>query len=408
MSRNVTILAAQEGEPRDVLGLARSLGDDFAREAADRDRERRLPFNEVKRLKATGFHALRVPRRYGGRGIGFVDMAEALIEIARGDPNIAQSIQPHLFFLDVLLLDGTEEQRRFWYRKVLDGNLITNAFAERGGRTIGEVNTRLVREDGRWLLRGRKYYCTGSLFAEYLFVSADTEEGERILAVVPRKREGFTIEDDWDSMGQRTTASGTAILNDVPVEEAEIIRQPHFGRQRSYVGASAQIFHAAIDAGIARAALEQVIDYARNNTRPMPEAGVERQTDDPYALHAIGEMAVLVHQAEAMILRAARILDRAAEAQVAASLSGEELERALAEASVAVAEAKASAEVSSLRVSEAVYRLGSASATLRRHNMDRHWRNARTHTTHDPVSYKYKTIGDYLLNERLPPISTKL
>lgn len=408
MSRRA-ILPFRNGDVRpDAPTLARSLAEDFAREASDRDRERRLPFNEMKRLKASGFHALRVPQRYGGQGVGYVEMSEALLEIARGDPNIAQSIQPHLFFLDVLSLDGTEEQRKRWYRKTLEGNLITNAFAERGGRTIGEVNTRLVREDGRLLLRGRKYYCTGSLFAEYLFVSADADDGERILAVVPRKREGLTVEDDWDSMGQRTTASGTAILNDVEVEESEVIRQPHFGRRRSYVGAGAQIFHAAIDAGIARAALEDVVEYARNNTRPMPEAGVERQTDDPYAVQAVGEMAVLAHQAEAMIFRAARILDRASEAQIAGSLEGDALDVALSEASIAVAEAKACAESASLRVSEAVYRLGSASATLRRHNLDRHWRNARTHTTHDPVSYKYKAIGDYVLNGRRPPISTKL
>ncbi|WP_322995451.1 SfnB family sulfur acquisition oxidoreductase [Castellaniella sp.] len=408
MSAKVTFLTPTHAPDIDAVELARTLADDFAREAADRDRERRLPFKEMKQLLASGLHGLRIPRAYGGREVSFVDMAQAVLEIARGDPNIAQSIQPHLFFLEVLRLDATEEQRRHWYGKVLEGSLITNAFAERGGRTIGEVNTRLVREQGRLLLRGRKYYCTGSLFADYLFVSANTEEGERILAIVPRKREGFTIEDDWDGMGQRTTASGTAILNDVPVEEYEVIRQPLFGKQRSYVGAAAQIYHAAIDAGIARAALDEALVNVRNNARPMPEAGVERQSEDPYVLHATGEMAVSFHQAEAMLQRAARALDHAASAQLEGTLEGEALERALAESSIAVAEAKASANATSLIVGEAIYRLGSASATLRRHNFDRHWRNARTHTTHDPVSYKYRAIGEYLLNDRLPPVSTKI
>ncbi len=408
MTAKVTFLNATPASDISAVDLARTLADDFAREAADRDRERRLPFKEMKQLLASGLHALRIPRAYGGREVSFVDMAQAVLEIARGDPNIAQSIQPHLFFLEVLRLDATEEQRSHWYGKILEGSLITNAFAERGGRTIGEVNTRLVREQGRLLLRGRKYYCTGSLFADYLFVSANTEEGERILAIVPRKREGFTIEDDWDGMGQRTTASGTAILNDVPVEEYEVIRQPLFGKQRSYVGAAAQIYHAAIDAGIARAALDEALVNVRNNARPMPEAGVERQSEDPYVLHATGEMAVSFHQAEAMLQRAARALDHAANAQLEGTLEGEALERVLAESSIAVAEAKASANATSLIVGEAIYRLGSASATLRRHNFDRHWRNARTHTTHDPVSYKYRAIGEYLLNDRLPPISTKI
>lgn len=392
----------------DIVEIARDLGRSLAREAADRDRDRRLPLAEMKQLLAAGIHAARVPRRYGGLGASFAEMSSALIEVARGDPNIAQSIQPHLNFLDVLQLDATEEQRQRWYGRILGGSLITNAFAERGGKFIGDISTRLVREGDRLLLRGRKFYCTGSLFADLLYVSARTDDGVRVFVVIPRDRAGFTIEDDWDGMGQRTTASGTAILDDVEVQADEVIRQPLFGKRRSFVGASAQIYHAAIDAGIALAALDDAVAYARSNARPMPESGVERQTDDPYVQHATGEMAVTAHQAEAMVARAAAILDRASQAQLSGSLAGEALDDLLGQASIAVAEAKASADAASLRVAEALFRVGSASATLRQHDLDRHWRNARTHTTHDPVSYKYKAVGDYLLNRRLPPVTTKI
>ena len=49
-----------------------------------------------------------------------------------------------------------------------------------------------------------------------------------------------------------------------------------------------------------------------------------------------------------------------------------------------------------------------ASATLRKYGLDRHWRNARTHTTHDPVAYKYRAIGRFMLSDTLPPINTKI
>ena len=159
---------------------------------------------------------------------------------------------------------------------------------------------------------------------------------------------------------------------------------------------------------IAAAALEDAVDFANTKARPMPESGVDRQADDPYVISSIGHMAIATHQAEAMLSRALGYLEPAIAAQLDGTASGQDLDRLLSEASVAVAEAKAVATEASLRVSEMIFSIGGASATLRQYNFDRHWRNARTHTTHDPVSYKYRLVGNFWLNDILPPISTKV
>lgn len=165
------------------------------------------------------------------------------------------------------------------------------------------------------------------------------------------------------------------------------------------------MLHSALDTGIAWAAIDDGLQQSRTSSRPLPEAGVQRGTDDPYVLHAAGEMVILARGAELLTLRGAAKADEA----VAAFYEGSaDADRLLAEASVAVAEAKFASTEASLKIGEMVYRLGGASATLRRINLDRHWRNARTHTTHDPVAYKARAVGDFFLNGTYPPINTKI
>ena len=180
------------------------------------------------------------------------------------------------------------------------------------------------------------------------------------------------------------------------------------GTQRSFVGSAAQVMHAAIDVGIAKAALADTVTYARTRARPVLESGVDRATDDPYVLHLAGEMTVIARAAEALLFESAATVDRAAEAHASATPPAAGFDGLCIDASIAVAGAKAAAQNAALRVSEMLFGVGGASAASRALNLDRHWRNARTHTSHDPVSYKYKAIGDFVLNGKPPPISTKI
>lgn len=392
--------------PGGVLASAKELKPVLSNRAAARDVDRILPLAELELVKQSGFCAARIAAEQGGPDASFIELADAVAELSCGDPNVAQAIQPHFYFVEFLRLEGTPDQQSAFSREIMGGALLANAFAERSQGVVGEIGTRLTSRRGHLVLTGRKYYSTGSLFAEYLYVNALDDDGVTSLVVIPRKCPGVEIADDWDGMGQRTTASGTTVLDDVRVERENVIPLPELRTKRVFVGAAAQLVHAAIDVGIARAALLDAIDYAPK-ARPVPESGVRRATDDPHIIHAVGEMAVRVQCADAMLARAGAAVDIAARAQLGRTKAGADLEQALGHASVAVAAAKAVAETASLEVSQMMYRVGGAGMTSRRHNYDRHWRNARTHTTHDPVAYKYRVIGDFHLNARMPPLSTK-
>lgn len=385
------------------LAAARELAETFRAGAAERDRERRLPKPEIAALAGRGVLTGRVPVRYGGPDLPMNDVASIFMVLAAADPNIAQAILPHYCLIEELRLYGSEEQQRRYFGLAMRGHVFANAHAERGGQLIGDISTVLCEKAGGLVVEGTKYYSTGSLFADHLFVSAVAANGERVMLILPASRPGITLLDDWDGMGQRTTASGTVLLKSVPVLPEEVIADHGWRRSRTHFGAFAQLLHAAIDAGIAIGVLPDAVSYAGNGARPLPEAGVARAVDDPYVAHAVGEIAILAHVAEAMVERGAASTERAAQAYFAGTAD----EAVLGAASLAVAEAKAVATENALRASEFLFRVGGASATTRKLNFDRHWRNARTHTVHDPVAYKYRAIGIFHLKGTLPPPSGK-
>ena len=386
-----------------MVELAAEVGRSIAVGAAERDLERTYPVEQFREVSASGLLKMRVPAEYGGPEVSLVDAGRIFYHLGEADPNLTQAILPHVCLMEKLRIYAMPSQQKHYFGQVMSGRLITNATAEIGGKITGQINTRVTRSGNALRLNGRKYYCTGSAFADLFYILCLNDQGLRSLAIVPKDRAGLTVKDDWDGMGQRTTSSGTVSLEDVQLEEQEIFTLHGAGVKPTHEGALAQLLHSAIDAGIANAALNEAIDFGRHRARAVPEAGVESAGDDPYVQHTIGEMVVLVHSANALIDRAACFMD----AVVPGFLRGTPSDGLLGEASVAVAEAKMASEHAALRVGEMMYRIGGASATSRALNLDRHWRNARTHTTHDPVAYKAKVVGDFYLNQRLPPISTK-
>lgn len=409
MVASAAVSRAAAFAPRDaesLVALSEQIAERLAAGASARDLERRLPFDEIREIAGTGLLAARVPKAYGGAEVSMVDFARIIVNLAKGDPNVAQAAAPIFPNLEKIRIYGSEAQKKAYFGLVLDGALLTgNAAAERGGKRIGDMTTRVTRDGAHFRLNGEKYYTTGTLFAAYTLVTAHLEGGLRAAVIVPTDREGVRILDDWDGFGQRATGSGTTVFENVLVKAEELLTIPAYGQQRTYEGGFAQLMHAALDTGIALAALKDAVAYGRERARPLPEAGVERAGDDPFVQHAVGEMAILAHGAEALVERAARALDLAVAAFHAGAPGADQR---LGEASIQVAEAKFAANDAALKVSEMIFRLGGASATSRALNLDRHWRNARTHTTHDPVAYKAKAIGNFFLNGALPPINTKI
>jgi SfnB family sulfur acquisition oxidoreductase len=372
----------------EALAMAEEVGATLAAGAAVRDRDRILPFAEIDQLSQTGLLGITVPRQFGGAEVEPHTVARVVATLSAADGSIGQIPQNHFLMLEALRLQGTTDQKRFFYGRVLGGERIGNALAETGTRTAYDHGTRLQRDGAVCLLNGRKFYSTGVLFADWVAVVANDDESRSAVAFVPRDAKGITVVDDWTGFGQRTTGSGTTLLDNVAVHPFSILSfQALFDRPTAY-GPYAQMLHAAIDHGIAEAALADTVHFA-HKARPWKFSGVDRANDDPYTIAAVGELKLRVDTSAALLRRAGSFVRQAMD---------HPSDETVAEASIAVSEAKIASTETALHVTSKLIEFGGSSATLAKHNLDRHWRNARTHTVHDPIRWKYHAVGNYWLN----------
>ncbi len=381
--------------------VARRLADELALGDGGRDRVRALPYDQVKAYAAAGLGALTVPLEFGGPALPATTVAEVFRLVSWGDPNVGQVPHSHFVFLNQLRLNGTREQQQRIYSEVRAGALVANAQSEFGTRHVRDIRTTLTptREEGEWLLNGEKFYCTGSLFADYLAVLARRDvDGPLQVAWVRTETPGVEIIDDWDAVGQRTTGSGTVRLTDVTVTEEWVTPFAVTFDVPTTYGAFAQLLHAAIDAGIARRALDEASEFVRTKSRPYADAvaiaGVDTAAQDPLVVQAFGEMELAVRSAEALLAEAARRVDEA---------DADLTEASAAEASLAVAAARASSSKVSVEVTSRLLEVSGTRAALTSTNLDRHWRNARTHTLHDPAAWKVQHLGRWAVDGTAPP-----
>jgi SfnB family sulfur acquisition oxidoreductase len=378
----------------EALDVARRIAAEFNPGAAERDRQRRLPHAELEVFSHSGLWGISVPREYGGAGVSRVTLAQVIAIISAADASLGQIPQNHFYALEVLRVNGSKVQQRRLFAAALAGQRFGNALAEIGTRTANDRNTRLIREGAGYRINGRKFYCTGALYAHRVPTLVVAEDGHQYLAFVPRNAPGLGVIDDWSGFGQRTTGSGSVVFDNVPVRTEDLVSFQAAFERPTTVGPFAQILHAAIDAGIARAAYEDALEFVRTRSRPWIDAGVEKASDDPLAIQEFGRLAIRLHAAEAILDRAGRLLDAA---------TAEPNAETVAAASIGVAEARALTTEVSLAAASKLFELSGSRASLAEHNLDRHWRNARVHTLHDPVRWKYHAVGNYYLNDQLPP-----
>lgn len=376
----------------DAVATAEALAATFLSTAITRDRERLLPQAEYNQLAAAGLLAIRVPKRFGGLELAYPDVARVVAAISGADASLGQLFVSSLFATAFIGAVGSEAQQADFFGRQLAGVTWGNASSEVGGKTAAAITTQAVSDGDHYVISGRKFYSTGALLSSLVSVVCQEEDGTPVTIIVPNPSPGLSITDDWDGMGQRTTASGTLTLDKVRVPKSHGF---HVQKSRADLplGAVPQLIHSAIDAGIARQALEETIGYVRNKARPWSGTGVERAAEDPYILAAVGDLKIRLHAAEALLERGGRKLDAA---------FAEPSLKATGEASIALAEAKVLTTEIALEASSKLFQLSGASSTSRKYAFDRYWRDARTHTVHDPLHWKFHAIGNYYLNGSLP------
>ncbi|EEH68704.1 MULTISPECIES: SfnB family sulfur acquisition oxidoreductase [Acinetobacter] len=368
---------------------------DFALEERNkRDQNRILPTEQINQFSQKGLGGIRIPKQYGGAFVSNKSLAHVFRILSKADANVGQIPQNQFGLLNFINITGSETQKQFIYSEILAGKRIANGGPEKNSKDTKAIQTTITLENGQYFLNGEKFYSTGTSFADWLAIRALHPDDYTVLAIVDRHASGVEVINDWNGFGQRTTASGTVKLRNVVVDPALFFDERIIADTPNVRGAYSQLLQVAIDVGIAEAAFDDTLSGIRK-ARPIIDAGVEKASEEHYTLQEVGKLNILLDAAILLLDEAAEYLD---ELDQLTEISAEQAARA----SILVAEAKIYANDAALHISEKLLELGGSRASLSQHNLDQHWRNARVHTLHDPVRWKFHAIGDYYLNGTHP------
>jgi alkylation response protein AidB-like acyl-CoA dehydrogenase len=375
----------------------------IAQGASERERDRILPHDAIDLIRRARLGALRLPTEAGGGGSSIRQLFEITIRLGAADANVAHILRNHFSVVELLVRRPRDEQGWQWQKAVADGAIIGLATTELESPKVGDVtpNTTFTPDGEDFLLNGTKYYSTGTLYSDYVLVRAADLSGRTGATIVPVNREGIKLLDDWDGLGQRLTATGTTHFRNVKVERQEVVFDaPDVGYGVPYSNTFAQLFLTAVNAGIARAILHDATALVRSRKRTFYYAPSEHPTDDPILQQTIGQIASGAFAAEAVVLAAADALDIATDAFDAGAPNAIETAH---KAALLSAKAKIIADEFAIRGGSLLFDVGGASATKKVTNFDRHWRNARTLSSHNPTTYKARSIGQYEISGTLLP-----
>ncbi|QKJ87158.1 acyl-CoA dehydrogenase family protein [Paramixta manurensis] len=370
----------------------------IAEGAREREQQRILPLELIRWLKEAGFAALRVPKEKGGDGVSLPQLFQLLIELAEADSNLPQALRAHVAFVEDRLNAPEGPERDRWFRRFLDGEIVGSGWTEVGEVKLGKLNTRVTADGNAWRLEGEKFYSTGALFADWIDVLAERSDGGgTVIALVSTRQPEVERLDDWDGFGQRLTGSGTTRFYQARVEGEHLY---DFANRFRYQTAFYQHVLLATLAGIGRAVVRDVTDSVRKRKRVYSHGNAGQVKNDAQVLQVVGNIASQVWATEATVLRAAQSLQVAYETH----LSDDEVRlrevNILAEVEAAKAQTIAS-ELVPRAATELFNALGASDTRLSK-ALDRHWRNARTVASHNPVIYKTRNVGDWLVNGTEP------
>ena len=394
MTASRIVQPAQAEPRRDPLSLAGSLARDFAATAVERDRGGGTPKRERDALRASGLLALSIPKELGGAGESWPTTLRVVRAIARADGSVGHVFGFQHLLLATVRLFGTRGQFEVLARGTVEGRWFW-------GNALNPLDPRttLAQVGRERVLNGEKSFCSGARDADALVVSAlDAATGKLVVAAIPADRPGITAREDWDNMGQRQTDSGSVAFRDVRVREDEVLADPGplgstFATLRPCI---AQITLANVFLGIAEGALEAARTLTRERGRAWFSSGVERVVEDPYVLATFGDL-------YAELEGARRVTDAGGEALETAWSRGDRLTTEQRGAcAVAISAAKVLTTRVGLAVASQMFDGAGARGTAARLGLDRFWRNLRTHTLHDPVDYKRRDLGRWLLTDVWP------
>lgn len=365
----------------------------FDRDAVERDKRGGRPTEQIRLLKESGLPSAQIPVRYGGRGASWLSIMRVVREFARTDGSLAHLFGYHHLPLNLVLFRASEAQKDRW----LGVSAAQNWVWGNSGNAMSKTSSGRRTTDG-WIVSGKRPFSSGSHIADYIQISWENAQGQRLTAALPAAREGVVIEDDWDGLGQRQTGSGTVTFRDVHVSDDELISSPEVAitPYTSLTSLLQQSVLLNVFVGSAQGALEEGRAYTTTASRPWIYSGVEKHTDDPWIQRQYGDLYIRTLAATELADKAARSLEAAFGKGPALSYE----ERGAA--SIDIATANVYAGEVALAVSSEIFEVMGARSATNANGFDRFWRNVRTHTLHNPAEYKKRTIGTWLLTGEFP------
>jgi len=255
----------------DPVAVARALAPGFAERADQHDREASVPKGDLDEIRAAGLLGLMVPERLGGMGAGFATYAQVARELAMGNGATALLFNMHSSITGALASTPDELARALGapesffaarddvLARAADGALYLVAMSERGaGSRFSAMTTSYEPEGDGWRLRGHKTFCSGAGHGDAYLVVAKSIDGTKISQFLVPTSEGLTVEQTWDPLGMRATAS-----NDIHID----VRAPQdalLGGVEGLAPLLAQVMpqwlvasYAAVYVGVARAAVDE-------------------------------------------------------------------------------------------------------------------------------------------------------
>lgn len=374
---------------------AERVAGELATSALERDRANQDPLAEIELLRRAGLLGLAVPRALGGAGANLTQALEISRIIAAADGSIGQLIAYHYSNGVWSYILGTPEQWRSTARGVGE-----EGWFQGGVSNPRDPKVEVERTRNGYLISGRRTFATGASIGQILTVSV-WDGARQIHFQLPPSRPGISFDGDWDNLGQRLTASGSVTFDKVEASEADLLSglDTYAGDVTLRDGLRvlfSQLIFVNFYLGIAEGALKAAAAHVRSHGRPWPESGLENATEDPYHLQLFGRLS-------AGIASGLALADKAAVLYQAALLAGPALTaEQWGELALLIDQAKVVATKVSLEVTADIYEATGARSTANKYGLDIYWRNVRTHTVHDPVSYRLREIGEFALNRVLP------
>ncbi|MFD0482471.1 acyl-CoA dehydrogenase family protein [Kineococcus sp. GCM10028916] len=367
-----------------------------------REQDHELPRDQVRELLDAGFGRLRIPVEEGGGGLDLVEFTDLLVDLAAADSNLPQIFRGHIAWVEQVLSLPVGEYRSRWIARLVAGEMVGNSWSEVGDGVTGEQQTIVTTRDGRTAISGRKYYTTGTIYADWTDATARRRlpDGtyEVVTALVPVRGRGVRVSDDWDGFGQQLTGTGTLELDDVEIDADDV--SPFTTRFR-YQTALYQLVLLAVHAGIAAAVERDTAHEVRTRTRSYTHGLAPLVRNDAQVLSVAGEISSIAFTARSLTRAAAQAVQSAADT---AHRPGTAADRAAnVEAEIRTAQAQVVLSDTVPRAATLLFNTLGASGTSRARDLDRHWRNARTVASHNPVIYKQRIVGDWSVNGTEPP-----